>query len=38
MEIRRKARKMATQTTSTPTAQIQFCVGRIVIMIATPKG
>jgi hypothetical protein len=38
MEIRRKARKMATQTTSTPKAQIQLCVGRIAIMIATPQG
>jgi hypothetical protein len=31
MEIKRKARKTATQTTSTPKAQIQLCVGRIAI-------
>jgi hypothetical protein len=35
MEIRRKAKKIATQTASTPKAQIQLCVGRIAIMIAT---
>jgi hypothetical protein len=38
MEIKRKARKMATQTTSTPKAQIQLCVGRIAIMIAITQG
>jgi hypothetical protein len=35
MEIKRKAKKIATQTTSTPKAQIQLCVGRIAIMIAS---
>ena len=33
-----KARKMATQTTSTPRAQIQFCVGRIVIHDRGPQN
>jgi hypothetical protein len=37
MEIKRKARKMATQTTSTPKAQIQFCVGRIAIHDRDPR-
>jgi hypothetical protein len=38
MEIKRKANKMAAQTTSTPTAQIQLCLDRIAIMIASPQG
>jgi hypothetical protein len=37
MEIRRKAKKIATQTASTPKAQIQLCVGRIESMIATRR-
>jgi hypothetical protein len=37
MEIKRKAKKMDTQTTSTPKAQIQLRVGRIAIMIAIPQ-
>jgi hypothetical protein len=37
MEIKRKANRMAAQTTSTPKAQIQLCVGRIAIMIATSQ-
>jgi hypothetical protein len=37
MEIKRQAKKMATQTTSTPKAQIQLCVGRTAIMIVIPQ-
>jgi hypothetical protein len=37
MEIKRKAKKMDTQMTSTPKAQIQLRAGRIAIMIATPQ-
>ena len=37
MEIKRKAKKMDTQTTSKPKAQIQLRVGRIAIMIAIPQ-